>query len=146
MSSVTTPLQQVPSNGSIFHGGKHPVRTDVMYDDVALHPNLVPLKLSSSLMPLPSLSLSVVWQSICLQHPPHVRQRRQANRLHPLQLHEGDFIKPTEPRGLPWWVDGCWIKPLPTWWATQRPWSGFLVKVRYIEAVTQLIVGIACKL
>lgn len=113
ISSVATPLQQVLSNSSIFHWGKHPVKTDMMYDNDSLHPYLVPLTPSSSLMPFASsllLSLSVVWQSICLQHPPHVWQRRQANRLHPLQLHEGDFIKPTQPRRPSWWVDGCWKK------------------------------------
>lgn len=61
--SVATPLQQVLSNSSIFHWGKHPVKTDMMYDNVSFHPNLVPLTLSSSLMPslplspLPSLPL-----------------------------------------------------------------------------------------
>lgn len=56
ISSVVTPLQQVLSNSSIFHWGKHPVKTDMMYDNVSFHPNLVPLTLSSSLMPpLPSL-------------------------------------------------------------------------------------------
>ncbi len=59
---MATPLQQVLSNSSIFHWGKHPVKTDMMYDNVSFHPNLVPLTLSSSLMPplplSPLLSLS----------------------------------------------------------------------------------------
>lgn len=59
----------------------------------------------------PQPRLSVVWQSICLRHPPHVWQRRQASRLHSLQLHEGDFIKPAQPGWLSWWVSGCGKKP-----------------------------------
>lgn len=55
--------------------------------------------------PLLRLS-SAVWQSLCLRHPPHVRQRRQAGRLHPLQLHEGDFVQRAGSRRPSRWVGG----------------------------------------
>lgn len=45
-----------PSNSSIFHWRKHPVRTDMMYDNVSFHPNLVPLTPSSPLIPSRPLS------------------------------------------------------------------------------------------
>lgn len=49
--SVETPLQHILSNSSIFLWGKHSVNTDMIYDNVSFHPNLVLLTLSSSLMP-----------------------------------------------------------------------------------------------
>lgn len=66
--SLETPLQQVPFNSSIFHGGKHPAATDMMYDNISVFtPNLphppslpmfpCPLSLQPHVSPLFSFAL-----------------------------------------------------------------------------------------
>ncbi len=45
---LATPLQQVPANSSIFHSGKRPATTHLMYDNVFVSSTTSPLFLPSS--------------------------------------------------------------------------------------------------
>lgn len=45
-----------------------------------------------------------VWQRICLQHSPQLWERREEDRLYPIQLHEDYHVQSTKSRGLSWWV------------------------------------------